>query len=110
SEADQDVRDIVVTGSRVVSNGNLAPTPVTVLPTEQLLQTAPSNIPDALNRLPQFAAQVGVRNIGNAGGNSTGNYLSLRQFGSNRNLILLDGNRVPPTAANGAVDTNVIPQ
>lgn len=102
--------EIVITGSRVISNGNQAPTPVTVVPTERLLQTAPSNIPDALNRLPQFAAQPSTRNIGNAQGNATGNFLNLRRFGSNRNLILLDGSRLPPTAASGAVDTNTIPQ
>ncbi|WP_443971375.1 TonB-dependent receptor domain-containing protein [Sphingobium sp. CR28] len=102
--------DIIVTGSRVVSNGNQAPTPVTVIATERLQQTTPSNIPDALNRLPQFAAQPSTRNIGNAQGNATGNFLNLRRFGSNRNLVLLDGSRVPPTAASGAVDTNTIPQ
>jgi iron complex outermembrane receptor protein len=102
--------DIVVTGSRVIANGNQAPTPVTVVPTERLLQTAPASIPDALNRLPQFAGQPSTRNIGNAQGNATGNFLNLRRFGSNRNLVLLDGSRVPPTAASGAVDTNTIPQ
>jgi outer membrane receptor protein involved in Fe transport len=103
------VEEIVVTGSRVV-NGNQAPTPVTVMATERLLETTPSNIPDALNRLPQFSGQPAQRSIGNAQGNATGNFLSLRRFGSNRNLILLDGSRVPPTNAGGAVDTNVIPQ
>jgi iron complex outermembrane receptor protein len=102
--------DIVVTGSRVASNGNQAPTPVTVVSTERLLQSAPSNIPDAINRLPQFAAQPSTRNIQNAQTVAAGNFLNLRRFGSNRNLILLDGNRVPPTAASGAVDTNTIPQ
>jgi outer membrane receptor protein involved in Fe transport len=104
------IEEIVVTGSRVVANGNQAPTPVTVLATERLMETSPSNIPDALQRLPQFASQIGNRNIGAAGANGTGNYLSLRQFGSNRNLVLLDGSRLPPTAANGSVDTNVVPQ
>jgi len=109
-EAGTDPDDIVVTGSRVASNGNLAPTPVTVVPTERLIQTAPSSIPDALNRLPQFSAQPATRNIGSAQGNGTGNFLNLRRFGANRNLVLLDGNRVPPTATSGAVDTNIIPQ
>ena len=104
------VEEIVVTGSRVVTNGNAAPTPVTVMATERLLQTTPSNIPDALNRLPQFSGQPAQRSIGNAQGNATGNFLSLRRFGSNRNLVLLDGSRVPPTSAGGSVDTNVIPQ
>jgi iron complex outermembrane recepter protein len=104
------VEELVVTGSRVTTNGNAAPTPVTVLATERLLETTPSNIPDALNRLPQFSAQPAQRSIGNAQGNATGNFLNLRRFGSNRNLILLDGSRVPPTSAGGSVDTNVIPQ
>jgi outer membrane receptor protein involved in Fe transport len=105
-----DVEGVVVTGSRIVTNGNQAPTPVTVLATDQLLQTTPSNIPDALNRLPQFAAQTAQRNIQNAQSNATGSFLNLRRFGSNRNLVLLDGSRLPPTAASGAVDTNMIPQ
>ena len=109
-QGEAQVDEVVVTGSRVVSNGNQAPTPVTVVPTERLLQTTPSNIPDALNRLPQFAAQPATRNIGNAQGNATGSFLNLRRFGSNRNLVLFDGSRVPPTANSGAVDTNVIPQ
>ena len=107
---DDAVEEVVVTGSRVVSNGNQAPTPVTVVATERLLQTTPTNIPDALNRLPQFAAQPATRNIGNSQGNATGSFLNLRRFGSNRNLVLFDGSRVPPTANSGAVDTNVIPQ
>ena len=104
------VEEVVVTGSRVIANGNQAPTPVTVLATEKLLETTPTNIGDALNRLPQFAAQTSVRNIGSAGGNNVGNYLNLRRFGTQRNLILVDGSRVPPTASSGAVDTNIIPQ
>ena len=75
------VEEVVVTGSRVIANGNQAPTPVTVLATEKLLETTPTNIGDALNRLPQFAAQTSVRNIGSAGGNNVGNYLNLRRFG-----------------------------
>ena len=106
----EQVEEIVVTGSRVMTNGNQAPTPVTVMATEQLLETSPSNIPDALNRLPQFAGQSAQRNIQNAQTNATGAFLNLRRFGSNRNLVLLDGSRVPPTAASGAVDINVIPQ
>src|SRR5690349_18161490 len=54
--ADQPVpSDIIVTGSRVVRDGSQAPTPVTVVSTETLAQTAPTNIPDALNKLPVFS-------------------------------------------------------
>ncbi|MBU3077385.1 TonB-dependent receptor domain-containing protein [Sphingomonas quercus] len=102
--------EIVVTGSRVVSNGNQAPTPVTVVSTQRLLETTPSSISDGLNQLPQFAGQPSQRSIGSAQGNSSAATLNLRHFGSNRNLVLLDGNRLPPAGSGGAVDTNIIPQ
>ena len=108
--AGDQVQEIVITGSRVIKNGDAAPTPVTVLSTDALLQTTPTNISDGLNKLPQFAAQPSTRNIGNALTNATGNYLNLRKFGANRNLVLLDGSRVAPSAASGAVDTNTMPQ
>ena len=108
--ADGQVEEVVVTGSRVIANGNQAPTPVTVVATEKLLEAAPANIGDAINRLPQFAAQTSVRGINNAGQNSSAQTISLRRFGANRTLILVDGSRVPPTSLNGSVDTNIIPQ
>src|SRR5690348_6271735 len=51
---DKDLEEIVVTGSRLLHDGAAAPTPVTTVTADVLAQTAPSNIPDALNRLPQF--------------------------------------------------------
>jgi iron complex outermembrane recepter protein len=101
--------NIIVTGSRV-SNGDNMPTPVTIVATEQLEKTTPSNIPDALNKLPVFARSQGQQSGGSAGANNAGNYLNLRGVGVIRSLILFDGHRVPPTAANGAVDINTIPQ
>jgi iron complex outermembrane receptor protein len=108
--------DIVVTGSRVVRNGFQAPTPVTVVAVEDLVKAAPTNIPDALNQLPQFSGSRGA--TGGAGDNTlsnanqprAGNYLNLRNVGSQRMLVLLDGRRVPPTSFEGIVDTNTIPQ
>lgn len=101
---------IVVTGSRIASNGDNLPTPVTVASTEDLLKTSPTNIPDGLNKLPIFALSRGTANLNNPSDNFTGNYLNLRGFGIQRNLVLLDGNRMAPTSYTGAVDTNVIPQ
>jgi iron complex outermembrane recepter protein len=102
--------DIVVTGTRIAANGDNLPTPVTVASTEALLKTSPSNIPDGLNKLPIFALSRGTANLNNPSDNFTGNYLNLRGLGINRNLVLLDGNRMAPTSYTGAVDTNVIPQ
>ncbi len=102
--------DIVVTGSRVITNGNNSPTPVTVVTTEQLAATTPSNVPDALNKLPVFTVSRSAQTLGNAGANNVGNFLNLRGFGIIRTLILFDGRRVPSTNADGTVDTNVLPQ
>jgi outer membrane receptor protein involved in Fe transport len=101
---------ILVTGSRIVRNGDTLPTPVTVVSTDTLLKTSPSNIPDGLKKLPIFANSRGTTVQGDATDNATGAYLNLRGFGIQRNLILLDGHRVAPTSYTGAVDTNVLPQ
>ncbi|MDB5467881.1 MAG: TonB-dependent receptor, partial [Phenylobacterium sp.] len=57
ASAAAELEAVVVTGSRI-RNGFAAPTPVTVATVDQLLQTTPSNIPEALNKLPQFAGST----------------------------------------------------
>jgi outer membrane receptor protein involved in Fe transport len=112
------IGEIVVTGSRIVRNGYAAPTPLTVVGVPELQATTPSSIPDALNKLPGFAGSTtnaGTTNaVGGSGGGSPnvfgGNFLNLRDMGAIRTLILMDGRRVPPTAINGQVDTNALPQ
>lgn len=104
--------EITVTGSRIVRDGSQAPTPVTAVTSEALTQSAPSNIADALNKLPQFTGSSS-QNSGqtfNAGSTPLGNYLNMRALGSQRMLVLLNGQRVPPTINTNAVDVNVLPQ
>jgi iron complex outermembrane recepter protein len=103
-------KDIVVTGSRVITNGNNSPTPVTVISASTLALTTPSNVPDGLRKLPVFAGSRGTATLGNSSSNNVGNFLNLRNFGISRTLILLDGHRVPATNADGTVDTNSLPQ
>jgi outer membrane receptor protein involved in Fe transport len=104
--------DIVVTGSRVITNGNAAPTPLTIATAQDLLQRAPSSIPDALNQLPQFAGSGSpTRNSFNLPGSiQTGNNLNLRNLGPARVLTLFDGFRMVPSASTGLVDSSLIPQ
>lgn len=107
---DDDKGEIVVTGSRTISNGNSAPTPVTIVSSAQLQETTPTNLSDGLKKLPVFANSGGDARTANTRDNTVGNYLNLRGLGPIRTLILLDGRRVPPTAASGIVDTNILPQ
>lgn len=106
------VGEVVVTGSRVVRDGAQAPTPVTVVGLEQLHQSAPATVADALNQLPVFQNSLRPSTTGSsatgAAGNG-GNYLSLRSLGPNRTLVLLDGRRMPSNAS-GWTDVNLFPQ
>jgi iron complex outermembrane recepter protein len=117
-EAAEDANEtvIVVTGSRVVRDGNSSPSPVTVVQTENLLAARPgSNLADALAILPVFAGSRGAGSNPSTGGSASGgngsaNQLNLRNFGITRTLVLVDGLRIPPTLFNGAVDVDLIPQ
>lgn len=103
--------EIVITGSRIVASGFTAPTPVTAVTAMELQRTNPGAIPEALNQLPQFAgssSNLTPSGLGNRA--ATGNYLNLRNLGPLRNLVLLDGQRLPPTNYEGTTDSNIIPQ
>lgn len=109
--ASQTVGEVVVTGTRIVANGAKAPTPVTVVSPTQLQRSAPESIPAGLEKLPQFAPTAGANaQSTQAGTPSAGNYLNLRHLGSIENLLLLNGQRLPPTSFDGTVDANIIPQ
>ncbi len=103
--------DIVVTGSRLTT-GFTAPTPVTVASADDLKAASPNNLADGLAQLPQFTSSnrtaVGVPSV--AIGTTGQNLLNLRGLGFNRNLVLLDGQRIVSTNQIGSVDANVLPQ
>ena len=108
--------DIVVTGSRVIQNGDNSPTPLAVVGVEDILKATPSTISDAVNNLPVFSAprgQVSNPNTGigaGGGGNAVANQLNLRNLLPQRTLILFDGHRVAPTTSTGIVDVDTVPQ
>ena len=114
-----DISEIVVTGSRVITNGNNAPTPVTVLTPESVLVTKPTNIYENLSDLPVFSGSRGAANgpvtssPNAAGGNQPNgavSSLNLRNMGPLRTLILFDGKRLPPLSPDGLVDPSTLPQ
>ncbi|MHA4867233.1 TonB-dependent receptor domain-containing protein [Duganella sp. PWIR1] len=104
---------VVVTGSRI-RNVNIESTPTTVLSADKLNATTATSIPDALFKLPAFNPSLSTANTpitsNGAGFGQPGTFLDLRGLGTNRTLILQDGNRVPATAFDGKVDTNLLPQ
>ncbi len=104
------VESVVVTGSRVISDIANSPTPLTVVSTQQLLTTTPTNIADGLNKLPVFQNSGSNRSLSSGGGNSSGDFLNLRNFGPQRTLVLLDGMRLPAANQGGSVDVSTLPQ
>jgi len=106
-----DVESVVVSGSRLVTNGAQAPTPVTVVSTEQLQMAAPRNIVDGILQLPAFRGSVSVQNQSTGTTSSNGaDYLNLRGLGVARTLVLLDGRRVVPASSAGSVDAAQMPE
>jgi outer membrane receptor protein involved in Fe transport len=106
----EELEVVRVTGSRVITDNLRSPTPITSVSVDEISKTTPSDIPDALNKLPEILGGRTPRTQGNASTNNGGNVLSLRNFGVSRTLVLLDGHRVPPSNQDGSVNVDILPQ
>ncbi|HWK41994.1 MAG TPA: TonB-dependent receptor [Croceibacterium sp.] len=104
------VREIVVTGTRVVRSGYDAPTPTTVLDRELIDGKSPTTIIDALVTLPVFrnSSTPGTAGVAQAGPSGQ-SFANLRGLGVTRTLVLLDGQRFVPSTSIGTVDIGLIP-
>ncbi|MEX2131864.1 MAG: TonB-dependent receptor [Pseudohongiellaceae bacterium] len=108
---DQAVEEVIITGSRIRRDGYRAPTPTTVATAEDLLLSDPGTLADGLNQLPQFNGSSQPQNGGVSANGATGsNILSLRDLGTQRNLVLLDGRRFVAATDSGSTDINLLPQ
>jgi iron complex outermembrane receptor protein len=101
------LEEVVVTGSLISDPNHVAPSPIVIATAEDLQQTGAVTLEAALNQLPQFSPAGTAGN----GGQGTGGHatVNLRGLGSNRNLVLLDGRRLPLSDISGNVDINLIP-
>jgi len=106
----EDMGVITVTGSRTIKDNTQSPTPLTTVNIEELVRTTPSDTADALNKLPTILGGRTPRTQGNGSTNNGGNTLSLRNFGPQRTLVLLDGHRIAPNNQDGSVNIDVLPQ
>ncbi len=113
--AQVDLEQIVVTGTRIVRDGFEAPTPVSVLSTEQLNAMGTINIIDAVNRMPVLLGTITTKNSSAADMTGGIQNLNLRGLTPQRTLVLLDGKRLVGSTLQGfdqnnsAVDVNVLP-
>ena len=104
------IERVEVTGSRILREGAIAPAPVTVISGEQLMNTGAVNIGEALNNLPALGNTYSMANSGRFIGTAGLNILDLRNMGTDRTLVLVNGKRhVSSSAGSQSVDTNTIP-
>ncbi|WP_129646556.1 TonB-dependent receptor domain-containing protein [Peristeroidobacter agariperforans] len=106
-QAASGLEEVVVTGSLISDPNHVAPSPIVIADAEALKETGAVTLEAALNQLPQFSPSGTAGN----GGQGTGGHatVNLRGLGSNRNLVLLDGRRLPLADISGNVDINLIP-
>ncbi|WP_247684772.1 TonB-dependent receptor plug domain-containing protein [Pseudoalteromonas luteoviolacea] len=108
--SEEDIEKIEVTGSRILREGTIAPSPVSVVTGAELVNTGALNIGEALNKLPSLKPTFGMQNSGRFIGTSGLNILDLRGMGYERTLVLVNGKRhVASSAGTSSVDTNTIP-
>jgi iron complex outermembrane receptor protein len=102
------VDDIVVTGSRIPQANLITTSPVTQVTGEDIDVAGVTRVEDLIAQLPQaFAAQNSTVANG-ASGTAT---VSLRNLGSSRTLVLIDGRRMGYGSPNDdAADLNQIPE
>jgi iron complex outermembrane receptor protein len=104
------VERINVTGSRILREGAIAPSPVTVISGADLIETGAMNIGEVLTKLPALATTYTLANSGRFIGTAGISTLDLRGMGTDRTLVLVDGKRhVAGAPGTSSVDTNTIP-
>ncbi|GGB23085.1 TonB-dependent receptor [Sphingomonas metalli] len=106
-DSEADAPDIIVTGSLIQRPNNSSASPIVSVSDQAIRETGAVNVVDALNQIPSFT----TAGNGNTGGQGTGgrSTVNLHGLGSNRNLVLLDGRRLPVSDINGNVDINILP-
>ncbi len=107
--ADEDAKpaEIIVTGSRINNPNLTSVSPVTVVSSAEVKAQGNTRVEDLLNSLPQVFASQGSTDANGASGIAT---VDLRNLGSARTLVLINGRRLgagDPTSV--VADLNFIP-
>lgn len=111
AQTDAAVDEIVVTGTRIVRDGYQAPTPTTVVGIEQLEQAAAPSLIEYLNTVPTFSGNYSPASANqNSSGNPGTASANLRNLGTGRTLILINGQRSVGSNSAGLVDISAIPE
>lgn len=112
--ATQDDQTVVITGSRIARPEISSPNPVTSFSAATIEQSGRTNLTDFLVQNPALiGSTTSADQSGSTGGfGATGtNLLNLRNLGTDRTLVLVDGRRhVAGLPGSASVDINTIPK
>jgi iron complex outermembrane recepter protein len=98
---------IVVTGSRIPQANLITTSPVTQISAEDITTSGVTRVEDLTNQLPQVFAAQGSNVSNGATGTAQ---VNLRGLGANRNLVLINGRRMPyGSPLSAPSDLNQIP-
>ncbi len=107
------VEQVEVSASRITVAGYTQPTPVTVVGEAELERAAKPDIGDAIRDLPAVGSSYSASNGQGAGNIASGwsglDTVNLRNLGTNRTLVLFDGQRVVSSILLGWTDLSTIP-
>jgi len=101
--------EIFVTGSRISRQGFDAPTPVTAIDSDYLLDLGFVNVGAAIQQLPANKASLTPETNGFGSFNVGAQIANLRALGAARTLTLVDGRRHIASTDTANVDLNLIP-
>lgn len=109
AQAQDNIEEVQVTGSRIQRPGITSPVPVTAVSSEELSFIAPGNLSQGLQQVPQFLNNATAQNRGTFLGSAGQAFLNIRGMGTQRTLVLLNGRRVAPSDRQSSVDVNLFP-
>jgi len=114
SEADpgraSNLEGVTVTGSRISNINVISPTPTMVLSADDIKSSGAVNVGDLMATMPQIASTFTMGNASRYIGTAGVQQVDLRNLGTNRSLVLVNGRRfIGSSAGDTAVDVNQIP-
>ncbi|MEM7708583.1 MAG: TonB-dependent receptor [Pseudomonadota bacterium] len=106
NEEPNSLEEVVVTGSRIPRPDLVANSPVAVVDSAEFELAATVETESLLNTLPQVVPSFGATTNNPGTGTAT---VDLRNLGTVRTLVMMNGRRIVGSGTNGVVDINNIP-
>ena len=104
SSADEDVEEVVITGTRLSDPNLSSVSGVVAVDAGDIAERGVVAVEELLADLPQISLGQNITDSNGANGSST---ISLRGIGSNRTLTLINGKRMAPGTINGQSAANI---